>query len=106
MFTYQQYLSALRWGLNAGGVYLVSRGYGNSEIWIAASGLVLSSSSFIWGMIRHTKVGTLLAADDVPEVAGVILKPTGDGIALATAVPKATVTPAGSPAAISIARAA
>lgn len=105
MFTYEQFTAAVRWGLNAAGVYLLARGYGNAEIFAAVSGLVLSSTSFIWSMIRHTKVGTVLAADALPEVAGVITKTTPEGLKLAQATPKETVTPAGSNLAHSIARA-
>jgi hypothetical protein len=104
MFTYQQYTGALRWALNVAGVALMAHGYGNTEIWAGISGLVLSSSSFVWMMIRHTKIGTVLAADDLPEVAGVITKSTSDGIALAKATPKETVVTTGTPVAAAIAQ--
>lgn len=106
MFTYEQFTAATRWSLNAIGVYLLARGYGNAEIYSAIGGLALSSTSFIWAMIRHTKVGTILAADNLPEVAGVITKSTSEGVALAQAAPSTTVVPTATSAAAAIARAA
>lgn len=105
MFTYEQFASALRWASNAAGVYLIGKGYGDNAIWTAAGGFVLSMAPFIWSMVRHTKYGTIFAADNIPEVAGVIMKPTKDGEALAKAIPAPTVTVAGSVAAATVARA-
>lgn len=106
MFTYEQFMMAIRWASNAAGVYLMSKGYGDNAIWTAAGGFVLSLAPFVWGMVRHTKVGTILAADSLPEVAGVITKATTEGVALAKAIPKETVVPTGTPTAAAIARAA
>ncbi len=102
MFNYEQFASALRWVSNGIGVYLISKGYGDNALWTSLSGVVLSVAPFVWSMIRHTKVGTLLAADALPEVAGVITKPTPEGAALAQATPKPTVVTAGSPSATNI----
>src|SRR2546430_10802706 len=56
---------------------------GNAEIWTAIAGLVASLAPLGWTLMRHTKVGTILAADALPEVAGIITKSTADGEALA-----------------------
>lgn len=104
MFNYQQFLAAVRWALTTGGTALTAHGLVNGTVWTSVTGLVVTVLPFIWAMIRHTKVGTLLAADDLPEVAGVIVKPTPEGEALARETPKLTVTPAGTSMAASIAR--
>lgn len=86
------------------GMYLAGKGWGNSEIWTAAGGFVISLAPLTWSLIRHTKVGTLLAADALPEVAGVIMKPTDEGTTLAQSAPSKTVTVAGSQTAAVIAK--
>lgn len=97
---------ALRWAINGVGMYLINRGYGNADILTALTGVAVSAFPFVWGWIRNSKVGILLATDGLPEVAGVIMKTTPEGVALAKATPTETVTPAGSVIAIGLARAA
>lgn len=87
MFTYQQFMSALRWGMTMAGTALVSVGVApDGAIWQAVTGVVVAGAPFIWSMIRHTKFGTILAADEIPEVAGVIMKQTTEGRAMAADV--------------------
>lgn len=105
MFTSQQAMMALRWAMNAAGVWMMTRGYGNDEIFTALGGVVMSAFPFIWGWIRHSKYGTIIAADEITDVAGVVMKETTDGRALAKAIPSSTVVSAGSAAAAQIARA-
>jgi hypothetical protein len=102
MFSYTQYESALRWVMNVAGVWLVTHGVGNDALWEAVGGAVLSLSPFVWGLLRHSKYGTILAANDIPEVAGVIMKPGAAGEALSRSIPKDAVTTAGTAAAINI----
>lgn len=104
MINYEQFLMALRWAMNAAGVALISHGVGSQSLWTAIGGGVLSLAPFVWGLIRHTKWGTIIAANDLPEVAGVIMKPTPEGEELARSTPSPAVTTAGTVAAESIAR--
>lgn len=106
MFNYQQFMAALRWAMTTGGTALTAHGFVNGTIWSSITGVVLTLAPFAWSMFRHTKVGTLLAADELPEVAGVIIKPTEAGLALAKETPSLTVAPAATSTAASIARAA
>lgn len=104
MLNYEQYMSALRWFLNVAGVYLIGKGVGDAALWAILSGAVLSLAPLGWSLFRHTKIGTLLAADNLSEVAGIITKSTTEGIALAKETPAGTVVPAGSSVAATIAK--
>jgi hypothetical protein len=67
---------------------------------------ILSSETFIGimtsaitagiGVLAHRKRNAVAVVDAMPEVAGVVTKPTQEGLALAKAVPSGTVAPAGS----------
>lgn len=57
-----------------------------------------------WGYFVHTKSNAVAVVDKMPEVAGVVTRPTVAGRILAHDVPSATVAPAGSPDAAAIAR--
>lgn len=104
MFNYEQYMGALRWALATGSGYAMAKGWGDAEFWTVVGGLVLSVAPLSWTLFRHTKVGTILAANNLTEVAGVITKSTPAGEALARETPDPTVTVAGSPGATAIGR--
>lgn len=110
----EQLKSIVRWLITAfgGGIagWLAHRGFIttdqvmgilNSETFI---GLVVSAISLVWGLFTHTQVNTIAAANAIPAVRGVITAPTAEGKALAEAVPAATVVPAGTAAAVQVAK--
>lgn len=105
MFNYEQYMGALRWAMAMGSGYAIGKGWGDAVTWTAISGAVASVAPLGWTLFRHTKVGTILAANSLPEVAGVITKPTEAGEALARETPAQTVTVAGTQTAAVIAKA-
>jgi len=57
----------------------------------------------LWGFFTHSKTNAIAVVDAMPEVAGVVTKPTIAGRDLAQAVPSQTVAVAGTPDARSIA---
>lgn len=71
----------------------------NPTLIATAASLVMGA----WGIFVHSKTNAVAVVDAMPEVAGVVTKPTVAGRDLAQAVPSSTVTPAGSPAAKSLA---
>jgi hypothetical protein len=72
----------------------------NSPTVIATAASLIAGA---WGLVTHSKSNAVAIVDAMPEVAGVVTKPTVGGVALAKAVPSATVTPAGTTAARSLA---
>lgn len=68
------------------------------------AGLAASLVAVVLGLFTHTKANAVAVVDAMPEVAGVLTKPTVAGRDLAAAVPSPTVVPAGTPAAASISR--
>lgn len=105
MFTQDQFLMAVRWALNLLGGFLMTHGYISDGFWEPLSGLVISAVPFIWGLFAHSKVGTILAAQALPEVQGVITTATPAGAALADSVPSPQVVPAGTTQAAAVAKA-
>lgn len=103
MFNYQQFLAALRWVMTTAGVTLANHGLMAGGIWEAVTGVVIAGAPFVWAMFRHTKIGTVVAAQELDGVAGVITKPTAEGVALAQGTPGKPIVPAGTPAAAQIA---
>ncbi len=75
-------------------------GFLNSGTFIGA---VVSLAGLVWGMFVHTKANAVATVDAMPEVAGVLTKPTVEGVELAKSVPSPTVAPAGTVAATTIA---
>jgi hypothetical protein len=108
MVTYEQYMSAIRWLSTVGGTMLASYGFAvNSPLWQAAMGVVVALAPFAWSMFRHTTLGTVIAADNVPAVAGVIMKQTTEGRVIADNTPtNPTIVAAGTNAAAQVAGAA
>lgn len=105
MLTYQQFMSALRWVMTMAGTALTSYGVSvDGAVWQAIIGVVLAGAPFIWSMIRHTAIGTIIAADELPSVAGVIMKQTTEGREVAsTTISNPTVVAAGTNAAVDVA---
>lgn len=103
MFNYQQFLSALRWVMTTLGVTLANYGLVQGGIWEAVTGVAIAGAPFVWSMIRHTKIGTVIAAEELDGVAGVITKPTAEGVALTQGTPGKPIVTAGTPAAEQIA---
>lgn len=106
MFTEEQFKSAVRWALTLLGTFLVTHGVGSDALWEPIIGAAITLVPFVWSMIRHTKIGTILAANSLDEVQGVVTKATPDGKELAAEIPLASVAPAGSTDAAFIAKAA
>lgn len=74
----------------------------NNQVFI---GLIASAAVMGFGWFRNKKSQLVARVNDLPEVAGVVTKPTAAGRDLAEAVPEATVAPAGTVAAQAIAKA-
>jgi len=104
MFTYEQYMSTIRWLTTIAGTWLVSKGLGDLGIWTAVGGVALAVAPWVWSMIRHTTWGTILAANDAPDVAGVIMKNTATGASIARTTPSPAITVVGSSTAESLAK--
>lgn len=68
------------------------------------AGLAASLVVAVLGLFTHTKTNAVAVVDAMPEVAGVVTKPSVAGRSLAAAVPSSTVATAGTPAAASISR--
>jgi hypothetical protein len=112
----EQVKSALRWVLTTGGGYLLALAV--QKGWFTADnakgiaslfssefvvGLISAGGALIWSMIAKTAPNLVSTVDNLPQVEGVITKPTEEGKELAKAVPSSTVVPAGTTAAKSIA---
>ncbi len=106
MFTYEQFMSAIRWATTVGGTMLASYGVNvNGALWEAAVGVVIALAPFAWSMFRHTAIGTVLAADNVPSVAGVVMKQTTAGRAITdNTTNNPTIVTAGTAAAATVAQ--
>lgn len=72
----------------------------------AFAGFIVTLISLVWSLIAHKKSNLILTVDSMPEVSGVITKPTEAGRALAANVPSSTVVPSGTTAAAQVAGAA
>lgn len=58
----------------------------------------------IWGQFAHTKANAVAVVDAMPEVAGVVVKPTLAGDALIQSTQSPTVAPAGTTTAANLAK--
>lgn len=67
--------------------------------------IVTGGIASFWALLSRTNKNIVVAANNLPEVAGVITKPTVEGRDLANAVPSETVVPATTTKAAEIARA-
>lgn len=104
MMNQEQFMSILRWAVSFGAGYALAHGWINTDTVTLVIGAVASLGPLIWGIIRHTKVGEIIAVNNMPEVRGVITTPTAAGVALAAAVPEPNVQPAGTVAAQNVAQ--
>lgn len=66
-------------------------------------GIAASLVMGIWGLFVHSKTNAVAVVDAMPEVAGVVTKPTVAGAELAKAVPSPTVAVAGTTDAAAVA---
>lgn len=64
----------------------------NSEVFL---GLIVSGIMGAWGLVARTNKNMVVAANNVPAVRGVVMHPTSEGKAIASAVPTDSVTVAG-----------
>ncbi len=103
MLNLSQTMAVVRWALATAGPFLIQYGLSDSTVALIA-GAVFSATPFIWGIVTHSDANTVAAANALPDVAGVITKPTSAGAALAAAVPANTVVPAGTTQAQAIAK--
>lgn len=109
----EQIKSALRWfvqtfgGMIAG--WFAAKGYFtvdqvvtvlNSPALLATAATIITG---IWGLFVHTQANAVATVDAIPAVAGVVVKNTDDGHALADAAPSSTVAVEGTAAAASVA---
>lgn len=110
----EQVKSGVRWVISTfGGVvagWFAAKGWFTIDqvTGLLNSPLVISGLStlgvLIWGLITHTKTNMVAVVDKMPEVAGVVTKPTAAGQELAMSVPSPTVVPAGTTAAADVAK--
>ena len=125
MFTSEQIKSAARWILTLLG--------GLVGGWVAKSGFISSEQvasfftsevvvgflttgisagiALVWSLITHTEKNSIAVVDTLAKqpdspVKGVLMEPTPAGQAIAAAIPGNTTAVAGSPAAVTLARAA
>jgi hypothetical protein len=80
----------------------------NSETTIS---ILASAAVFVWGLFTHTQKNAVAVVDTIAKlpdapVKAVILEPTAEGKALAESIPGNTTVVAGSPAAVTLAKAA
>jgi hypothetical protein len=76
----------------------------NQQFITIVSSAVMTVGPLIWGLYVHTKKYATEVVDAIPEVKGVITEASADGMALAKSIPSPTVTTAGTPAAIAVAK--
>lgn len=76
----------------------------DSQAWTAITGGVLMATPAIWGVVTNRRASQVAKVNAMPEVAGVITKPSTEGLALANSVPSPTVVPAGTIAATTVAQ--
>ena len=114
----EQVKSAIRWGVTAfGGIfagYIAGKGWASandilgvvqSDTFIQGVSAVITLGGLVWGLFAHKEKNVIAAANNMPNVAGVITKDTVAGQDLAKSVPSSGVTAAGTAKAASIAKA-
>lgn len=72
--------------------------------WITFLTMCGGAGAWIWTAIATRRKALVASVNAMPEVAGVVTKPTQDGIALANSIPDQNVAPAGSSQAITMAK--
>lgn len=100
----EQMLGTLRDICKLIGAALVTKGAVTAVDWTTYTGIILALAPLAWSFYERTKARMIAKVDALPEVAGVIPKNTPEGIALAKEVPSITVAPAGTIAAVAIAK--
>lgn len=68
-------------------------------------GGIIAFAGVLWGIKVNTSASLVASVDGLEQVQGVVTKPTIEGRELAKSIPSATVVPAGTPAAASVAAA-
>lgn len=99
----EQVKSIVRWVITTFGAgatgWLAQRGIGVEAI----VSVIVAVIGLGWSVNSHTEANTIVAANAMPLVQGVITVPTKEGKELAASIPEATVAVAGSPAAEAVA---
>lgn len=102
---YEQIAGVLRAVLPALLAYAVGKGWVSSSSVADITAGIIAVGAALWSIFAHTTTQQVANVNAMPAVAGVITAKTPEGVALAQAIPSATVAPAGSPTAGSIASA-
>lgn len=99
-----QWLGFLRDMLKLIGSALVTNGVVSGADWTTYSGLAIMIAPLAWSAYERTKTRMIEKVDKLPEVAGVVTRPTAEGKAIAEAITSPTVVPAGTQAAVAVAK--
>lgn len=86
----------------AGGL-AVGKGWISEELMVQIVGAAMSIAGILWGVKNNTPAALVSTVNSMPEVVGVVTKPTEEGKALAAAIPSLSVAPAGTSAAVAVA---
>lgn len=89
------------------GPLVISWGWVTASDWVVITtvvGSLMTAAPVVWSIYDRTKAQMVAKVNALPEVAGVITKPTTEGIALANAITSPTVVPAGTVVAADVAK--
>lgn len=101
----EQMLGTLRDLLKLLGAALITNGViSDASQWSLWSGLIIAAAPLAWSAYERTKARMIAKVDALPEVAGVVTKPTEEGREMANAVTSPTVVPAGTTIAVEVAK--
>lgn len=68
--------------------WAVVHGYGDANLWMSLSGIVLGLVPVIWGLVRNTHASQVKQVAALPEVQSVVIVPgTKNGVGAAAADP-------------------
>lgn len=103
-FTKDQILGFLQRVLMFGGGVAVGKGWISEQLMMQIVGAIIAIAGIAWGVAINTKSSLIARVDSIPEVGGVVMKPTAAGDALAARIPSETVVVAGTPDAVKVAK--
>lgn len=99
-----QFLGLFRDFLKLLGSALVANGVITTPNWTTWSGVAIMLAPLAWSFYERTKARRIAKVDALPEAAGVIMKDTPEGKAMAAAIPSPTVVTAGTQGATEVAK--
>lgn len=104
MINYEQFKNNLQIIVGAVGGYLAARFQLSNDLVLALGGAFMSFAPLIWGYIDNRTQALVAKANAAGPVAGVVMKDTAEGRAIADAIPAKTVAVSGSEEAVSVAK--